>query len=326
MHLHNHLQTLVRQVLVVEGLALGEHLRQQPLRLLLRLLPLRLQLRLGRLPKAVMLQHQRLGQSHLHFGLLEFGLVVLVASRLDPLEHSAVPPERVVGMLVDLGGHMVLGALRVAGGLPQCAEGLQLLPSALRLLQPLVSLVPLAHEALPAEPAFRTGPPVVVQRGELDVEDHAAGGPVLLDRLRLQEQVAQAADSNALGDRLDRLLLALAHADADGRRVLRLDGDQAVARHDGDPLPAARDAREAFAHPPAYAPMHEHVVKLIGPLLTARSVHVQQLGEVLLQVNRVLDTQQLHLPDPRVGRVEALGVKVYGFPRNLEFGALANVE
>mmetsp|Transcript_50179 Transcript_50179/g.144601 ORF Transcript_50179/g.144601 Transcript_50179/m.144601 type:complete len:244 (+) Transcript_50179:863-1594(+) len=219
-----------------------------------------------------------------------------------------------------------LGVLRVARRLPQRAEGLELLPSLIRLLEPLVARLPLGDQALPAPPARRSGATASVHGNNLHVDHQATLRPIPSQRVGLQVQVAAASGTTSGGDALHGLLLALAHGDLHRRRVLVLDGDQAVAGQDGDSLAAARDAGAPFGHPPAHAPVNRDGVQVFGSLLASLLLDVRQLCEVLLHVDHLDDRDELHVPSlARICRVQALRVKVHELPRHRELRFLADL-
>mmetsp|Transcript_130627 Transcript_130627/g.291562 ORF Transcript_130627/g.291562 Transcript_130627/m.291562 type:complete len:213 (-) Transcript_130627:419-1057(-) len=129
--------------------------------------------------------------------------------------------------------------------------------------------------------------------------------------------MALAPRADAVGDELNRFLLPLAYGDAHWRRVLVLDGDQAIAGHDGDALPTASNAESAFGHPSAYAPMHRHGVEVLGPLLAAAALHMQQLREILEDVFHLHNVHKLYYPSRRGLRgVQAFRVEVHRLLRH----------
>mmetsp|Transcript_48091 Transcript_48091/g.140144 ORF Transcript_48091/g.140144 Transcript_48091/m.140144 type:complete len:268 (-) Transcript_48091:506-1309(-) len=221
---------------------------------------------------------------------------------------------------------MGLGVLRVAGGLTQGAECLELLPTLVGFLEPLVGGVALVNDRLDALPTRRAGPTARVHADDLHVDDHAALGAIVFHGIGLQIHVAAAPGPTPHGDQFDGLLLALAHADLHRRRVLVLDRHEAIAGQDGDALAAAGDAEAALGHPTARAPMHGDIVEVLSALFAAGVLDVHEHTEVLLQVLDFSDAQQLDNPCRRRLRgVEALGIEVHGLSRHGEERALADV-
>mmetsp|Transcript_48092 Transcript_48092/g.140153 ORF Transcript_48092/g.140153 Transcript_48092/m.140153 type:complete len:250 (-) Transcript_48092:573-1322(-) len=221
---------------------------------------------------------------------------------------------------------MGLGVLRVAGGLTQGAECLELLPTLVGFLEPLVGGVALVNDRLDALPTRRAGPTARVHADDLHVDDHAALGAIVFHGIGLQIHVAAAPGPTPHGDQFDGLLLALAHADLHRRRVLVLDRHEAIAGQDGDALAAAGDAEAALGRPAPRAPMHGDGVQLLGPLLAATALDVEEPGEVLLDVVDLDDAREVDDPGGRaVGGVQAFGVEVNGLLRHAEQRLLADL-
>mmetsp|Transcript_70355 Transcript_70355/g.209736 ORF Transcript_70355/g.209736 Transcript_70355/m.209736 type:complete len:312 (+) Transcript_70355:1120-2055(+) len=108
--------------------------------------------------------------------------------------------------------------------------------------------------------------------------------------------------------------------------MLVLNRHKAIARHDGDALAAARNTEGALCHPPADAPVHHDGVEVLGPLLAAHGLHVQELGEVLVHVLDLNDAEELH--DVGGGGLrgrEPLRVEVERLPGHGERRLLANL-
>mmetsp|Transcript_42274 Transcript_42274/g.108966 ORF Transcript_42274/g.108966 Transcript_42274/m.108966 type:complete len:286 (+) Transcript_42274:1242-2099(+) len=72
--------------------------------------------------------------------------------------------------------------------------------------------------------------------------------------------------------------------------------------------------------------MHGHAVEILGPLLAARRLDVEQLSVVLLDVDGLGHAQQLHGPGAaRIRWQQALGVEVHGLLRHLELSLLTHL-
>mmetsp|Transcript_14681 Transcript_14681/g.40431 ORF Transcript_14681/g.40431 Transcript_14681/m.40431 type:complete len:230 (+) Transcript_14681:461-1150(+) len=165
------------------------------------------------LAKALVGQGLSLGQAHRQRDFFELDLPVVLVILFHPLEHAAVAARGVSRKLVDLRSHVLLRVLRICRGLPHGAESLQLLPSAVGLLKPLVAHFAFTDDLRPTPPAWGARAAALLNRHELDVENDAARGPVVFHGLRLEVNMALAPRPDARGDQLHRLLLALADTD-----------------------------------------------------------------------------------------------------------------
>mmetsp|Transcript_82593 Transcript_82593/g.130593 ORF Transcript_82593/g.130593 Transcript_82593/m.130593 type:complete len:298 (-) Transcript_82593:368-1261(-) len=222
---------------------------------------------------------------------------------------------------------MSFSALRVLGGLAERAKGFQLFPSTIGFVQPLIPNFPLVDQVLPAFPAGSARSTAGIHGHHFDIHDHASRRAVGLHCLAFQVQVSLSARSNPGGDDFHGFLLPFAHRNRHRRGVLILNGHQTIARHDGNALPAAGNAKGSLGHPPSHSPVHGYVVEVLCPLFTTAAFDFQELLEIFHHIFHFQNSQQFDLPSGAVViRCQAFRVEVQHLPREREARPFADLQ